>query len=346
MNKEEWKQLVTKELKGSQYESLIRQVSSMIEIEPYYTKEEINNKASKYPIGAQCLVGASYQLLSVAADKALLMDDLNGGVNSPAFHVNATLGREDANLLLKDVDLNYVTSIWHFDDTDQYLNWHEILNWNTADTNPDAWISIVADPVFLIKSDNLQLNKIKAVKLPDLNLTKATQAELVLADWAVEVDQLLQSCEPKHQLIFAESAWTNVSLSNAFLDNVAFLKAIQLVWGNILLGHGLTQIPLLSINGSVNPDALVENPNYNIIRCTAIALSMRIAGVARIELPRFGSKQENFDRRIARNIIHLFEMESYLDKFADHTSGSYYWDSLVEKIAEAAWNKASEKVAG
>ena len=44
-----------------------------------------------------------------------------------------------------------------------------------------------------------------------------------------------------------------------------------------------------------------------------------------------------FNHRIARNIQHLLQMESYFDRVADPAAGSYYVEQLTNQIAEAAW---------
>jgi methylmalonyl-CoA mutase len=55
---------------------------------------------------------------------------------------------------------------------------------------------------------------------------------------------------------------------------------------------------------------------------------------------------ENDERldRIARNVSSLLREESYLNKVADPTAGSYYIDTLVKEIAEKAWTKFIQSV--
>ncbi len=44
-----------------------------------------------------------------------------------------------------------------------------------------------------------------------------------------------------------------------------------------------------------------------------------------------------FGDRIARNISVLLREESYLDKVADPSAGSYYIETLTHQLVEAAW---------
>ncbi|MEM9992405.1 MAG: methylmalonyl-CoA mutase family protein, partial [Bacteroidota bacterium] len=56
-------------------------------------------------------------------------------------------------------------------------------------------------------------------------------------------------------------------------------------------------------------------------------------------LPADFDKQNTFTTRIARNVQHLLQLESYLDRVGDPAAGSYYLETLTDKLAVAAWQK-------
>jgi len=46
-----------------------------------------------------------------------------------------------------------------------------------------------------------------------------------------------------------------------------------------------------------------------------------------------------FGKRIALNVQHLLQLESYLDRVVDPAAGSYYIEKMTEDLAEAVWKK-------
>jgi methylmalonyl-CoA mutase len=77
-------------------------------------------------------------------------------------------------------------------------------------------------------------------------------------------------------------------------------------------------------------------------------MSAVIGGASRLYIhPSDSFKDENgtsFSRRIALNINHLLQQESYLDRVIDPSAGSYYLETLTDTLAEKAWEKFQEKI--
>ena len=48
-------------------------------------------------------------------------------------------------------------------------------------------------------------------------------------------------------------------------------------------------------------------------------------------------KDDDFSRRISRNVQIILKEESYFDKVVDPAAGSYYIENLTDSIAEHAW---------
>ena len=51
-----------------------------------------------------------------------------------------------------------------------------------------------------------------------------------------------------------------------------------------------------------------------------------------------------FAQRIALNIQHLMQLESYMDRVVDPSAGSYYIENLTNQLAEAVWKKFKQLV--
>jgi len=78
-----------------------------------------------------------------------------------------------------------------------------------------------------------------------------------------------------------------------------------------------------------------------MIAATTQAMAAALAGVDSIYIrPCNGKEQaDDFTRRIARNVQHILQSESYLNRVVDPSAGSYYIENLTVAIAEKAWQQ-------
>jgi methylmalonyl-CoA mutase len=53
-------------------------------------------------------------------------------------------------------------------------------------------------------------------------------------------------------------------------------------------------------------------------------------------------EENSLGTRIARNVSNILKEESHFDKVADVSAGSYYIETLTDKIAEAIWTKFAQ----
>ena len=81
-------------------------------------------------------------------------------------------------------------------------------------------------------------------------------------------------------------------------------------------------------------------PYTNLLRATTEAMAAVIGGCNVLTVRPYDAvmgQPAEFSQRIARNISVLMKAESYLDKVADPSAGSYYAESLTHQLTEAAW---------
>ena len=71
-------------------------------------------------------------------------------------------------------------------------------------------------------------------------------------------------------------------------------------------------------------------------------MSAVLAGVESLTIDP--TEDSDFGKRISRNVQHLLQLESYLDRVADPSAGSYYIEQLTNQIAEAVWQRFRENV--
>src|SRR5690606_19484509 len=126
-------------------------------------------------------------------------------------------------------------------------------------------------------------------------------------------------------------------------------RALKILWANVLEAYGVkVQMPFIEVHFA--PESQDNNINTNMIRAATQALSAVIGGADRLYvLPAnaaLGEASMSFTRRIARNVQHLLQMESHVDKVFDAGAGSYYIEKLTNILAEKAWAKFQEIEAG
>ncbi|MDR2962179.1 MAG: methylmalonyl-CoA mutase family protein [Bacteroidales bacterium] len=88
------------------------------------------------------------------------------------------------------------------------------------------------------------------------------------------------------------------------------------------------------------------DPYVNMLRTQTEAMSAVIGGVNSLTVLPFVGKEsltplaepsQEFSERIARNQQSLLKDECHFDKIVDPSAGSYYIETLTDKIAESAW---------
>lgn len=129
---------------------------------------------------------------------------------------------------------------------------------------------------------------------------------------------------------------------NYFLE-IAKFRAARLLWAQIIKSYGCSneKAEVMNIHASTsNWNKTVYDPYVNVLRTTTESMSAIIAGTDSLTVSPFNTTYEeanNFSERIARNQQLLLKEESYFDKVADPSAGSYYIENLTDSIAEQAW---------
>ncbi|TGK03951.1 methylmalonyl-CoA mutase [Leptospira semungkisensis] len=132
-----------------------------------------------------------------------------------------------------------------------------------------------------------------------------------------------------------------------FLE-IAKFRAARTLWAEIFSSYssdkGEASLPFITAETARFNYGIYDLHN-NILRGTTEAISAAIGGAEVINVFPFDhllQPADSFSLRIARNIQLLMKHESYLDKVADPSSGSYYIESVTDAITEQAWKLFSE----
>ncbi|WLR49710.1 acyl-CoA mutase large subunit family protein [Bacillus tianshenii] len=129
--------------------------------------------------------------------------------------------------------------------------------------------------------------------------------------------------------------------SNVFME-IGKLRAAKMVWAKIIEAFGGSEeAQKMYIHGRTSTFTKTKcDPYVNMLRTTTEAFAGAVGGVNSMHVSPFDEplrKPDNFSRRIARNTQVILQEESHLNKVVDPAGGSWYVETLTDKIAEKTW---------
>ncbi|MEO7260643.1 MAG: methylmalonyl-CoA mutase family protein [Jatrophihabitantaceae bacterium] len=135
--------------------------------------------------------------------------------------------------------------------------------------------------------------------------------------------------------------------------SMAKLRAGRRLWGRVAELCGATAASRGQRQHAVTAAVTLtrRDPWVNLLRATVGCFAAAVAGAEAITVAPFDSAigfPEDFGRRIARNTQSILHDESSLARVLDPAGGSWYLESLTERLAEVAWDKftAIERAGG
>ncbi len=160
-------------------------------------------------------------------------------------------------------------------------------------------------------------------------------------------------CEPS---VVAKKIKFNFGVGNNYFMEIAKFRAARLLWAKIVdayqprclktnCQHTVNGICKCAAKMRIHAQTTIFNktvfdPNVNMLRTQTEAMSAVLGGVNSLTVLPYDATfktSDDFSERIARNQQLLLKEESHFDKVADPAAGSYYIETLTNKIAEQAW---------
>jgi methylmalonyl-CoA mutase len=365
--KAEWLAKIERDLKGRSPEDLnwllhntINGEDAPLSISPFAHAADLpnlrqpivgNHTSNEWAIGEHITV----QPKQNKAANSLALTALMGGVNAPCFIFDKNFPSEtQLDALLDGVELDYIST--YFRETTEnrspftflktFKNRAEKEGKNALLLRGGIFYDPFADGRFDVVAAT-ETVRFAAENLPKFSVL-SVNAERFFDGSTQVVEELLQTLTLGELYLkkLAENGLEAKMVSDtisfrfqigvSYFVEMAKIRAFKLLWGNVLAAYGIEPIPPM-IFASTTAQTFVEDPHTNKIRTTTQAMSAVIGGAAMLTLQP--TEDTDFGRRIARNVQHLLGMESYLDKVVDPSAGSYYIETLTNKIAEAVWER-------
>lgn len=350
-SKEDWLKKVEKDLKGKPMETLNWEYQE-IPFTPFFHADDLNEqpepittgrKSNQWEIGE--IIFLNGEAYKEANEQALTA--LKRGASTLCFQVIETLSLEEMRILLKNIQHEWIST-------------HFICKGKSQKCLVENFIKVVQE-----KEQNL--NEVKCSfqsqlnPLQDLENFEQVLKQLPHCKLLIAADSTTNTAEQLANLLYTANAYLtqlsehrldlqkylhtiqfSFAVSDDYFPSIAKIRALKTLWLQVLEAWNIKANQPLSIEVHLTEQAQSEDENYNKIKATIQALSAVIGGATRLYI--YPSDQfknaggDNFSRRIALNIQHLLEQESYMNRVTDPAAGSYFIEQLTDALGEAAWD--------
>lgn len=330
-----WAEAATQELNGSNPFEILLIRKHGLSIEPYYKKSDKNQVDFSLPASDSKIFGArawqNMAMVTIADEKktnAEALHYLNTGADGILFVV--TRSGINFTLLLADIALEHCAVSLLLEpgceaEAEGYLKF--IGNQTTTGC---IFYKEPAQAFFSESTTNFVTCGIycKQNENPIDELVSALHAGVALLDKFTDRGYSAQ--------VVANQIGFYCSVNSDFFLSIAKLKALRILWYNVLSAYSVTgPTQLHAVSTPWIKDSF--QPHGNLIKSTTAALAAITGGCNYLTIqPESESEPGN---RAARLVSNVLREESHLAKVADPTAGSYYLNSLITQLVEKSWQQ-------
>lgn len=345
----EWKEQIKKDLKGIDFDQLVWKTHNGFYVNPFYSSEDLTQTPeplfhySDWDICEQIMVADEKE----ANTKALKA--LEGGASGLSFFISRKI---DTAALIKGISLEHIYS--QFNVSNDALHVLDDLKdfygkVNQHDGKVKCFVNI--DPLHLLafygewhndqESDLSVLSKLKHVPVniglyEDAGASTVNELAIGLAHANEYFNYLAEQNSLKEKTLHF-----SFSVAPDFFTEIAKFRAFRKLV-DLLQEQYKTDFPIHLHAQTTMADKSCLDIYNNMLRTTTEAMSAVIGGVNSLTVLPYNEgfeKTNEFSSRISRNQQHILKDESYLNKVADISTGSYYIESITDSIAEKAWEQ-------
>jgi methylmalonyl-CoA mutase len=344
-----WLAQVRKELKDENaYESLRWSSPEGFVVEPYYTAEDLTNlpiaeiqSAQKATTG--WLNAPQRRVDDEKLDNVALRDTLSRGADALLLHLTR---QTDISRLLNGIKLSDTPVYFRVDtNTTDFIQALQTVAPYQLKGGLLTDVSEATAQVTQLTANSPQFRTacVNSHSFHNAGATATQELAFTIARLADAYDQLTEAGLSAEEL--APKTLLSVSVGTSYFVEIAKLRALRVLWQRFISAYGVTGSPLmLHAQTSTFYDA-TATPYTNLLRSTTEAMAAVVGGCDILTVHPYdtvlgqssNASEGDFSERIARNVSLLLKEESYLDKVADPSAGSYYIESLTGQLLAAAW---------
>jgi methylmalonyl-CoA mutase len=364
VSKTAWLEKIKQDLKGKPIEALNWQATDSLSVSPFAHADDLsanypplkkNTPTNAWEIGVKIQVGN----LQLANQEAL--SALKNGANAIAFECSKSPSKTSLNILLKNIELEWISIHFIF----KHRSWKRFLQSYVAFIKEQNYDKEKLNCSFSFKGElegnpkEFELLTEIATELPKAQLftikspsfsNKTVQVEEELAQLMLKGSILLNQLADNNLDLhtFSKKIQFSLDIGDSYFLNIAKIRALKICWQQILKAWELEATHPANIEIHLGTNTQTDNEDYNKIKATAQAMAAVISGVQRLYIYPSDEFKDGigspFAQRIALNIQHLLQMESYMDRVVDPSAGSYYIENLTTRIAEQAWKQFQDLI--
>jgi methylmalonyl-CoA mutase len=352
INAQQWKDQIVKDLKGIDFDQLKWKAFSGLEIDPFYTSENLKDTPKPLFSNIGWDVCEHILVLDEKKNNEQALKALQGGASGLAFYIHKNC---DLKTLLKDISLEHIyTQFFISNDALHILD--DLKNVygkkNKHDGKLKCFINI--DPLCLAayygewhndaKKDLSVLKQLVHIPV-NVSLYQEAGANTVneLAMGLLHLNEYFNYLNEEKELREKTLHFIFSVNANYFME-IAKLRAFRKLVA-LLQEQYKTEFPIHIHVQTAQQNKSSLDAYTNMLRSTTEAMSAIIGGCNSLSVLAYNQVFESpndFSSRIARNQQHVLREESYLDKVSDPSAGSYFIESLTEELAEKSFEKFKE----
>lgn len=356
-DKSGWQTQVQKELKSEvAYEALRWHTNEGFTLEPYYTADDSTSLplATIQEVQKQVpgwLNAPERCITNEKADNSRLRDALTRGADALVI----TFSRQpDLATLLNGIKLSESPVFFRFNSEQTRIDGVEFVRRLKTIAPYQLKGGLLADidetaaEITHLTADSPQFRTICASShaFHNAGATATQELAFTLALLADSYDQLTNEGLTIEQL--APKTMVSISVGTSYFPEIAKLRALRVLFSRFISHYSLSIIHyslLIHAQTSIFYDS-TATPYTNLLRATTESMAAVMGGCDVLTVHPYDTAlgqsavaaNQEFAERIARNVSLLLKEESYLDRVADPSAGSYYIETLTQKLTETAWN--------
>lgn len=346
---QQWKDQLIKDLKGIDFETLQWKTNNGITINPFYTAEDLKETKNPLFTTADWDICEHITVLDEKKANAKALAALKGGASGLSFYIHKKI---DTKALLKDISLDYIYSQFFISNdaihilTDLKDHYGKI---NEFEGKIKCFVNI--DPLCLLgfygewhsnqSEDLLVVDHLAHIPV-NVSLYQEAGANSVneLAVGLAHLNEYFNYLNEK-KILTGKTLHFIFSVNGNFYNEIAKLRAFRKLVALLQMQYAVNfPIHIHSQTAQINKSSL--DAYTNMLRTTTEGMSAVLGGCNSLSILSFNEgfeESSDFSSRISRNQQHILKEESYLNKVADISAGSYYIENLTDQIAEKAWEQ-------
>ena len=365
--REQWRDAIEKVLRGRAFaDVLVSESLSGLEIQPLYTSGDVAVRRSDVPLDDTRIVSGwdvrqQHDAVDPAACNRHILEDLDRGVTSVELVAPpGAWSSESLHTVLDGVQLDLAPVVLApHDDVGSARAFATFIAGRGNSEGAGSWLGLDpigeiargGDPTSLVAAAEFAVDVaplLPAAAVFTVDSTRygdAGASAVQETAWALATGVAYLRAMESAGLTVAEAASIIGFRSTAGADQfttIATMRAARRLWDRVLEVSKVPADRRRHRIQAVTARSMFSRRDrwVNMLRCTSAALGAGLGGADAVTVLPFDSAvgdSDRFARRTARNTQLLLIEESQLARLVDPASGSWFVESLTNRLADEAW---------